>query len=584
MKIQFSILDTIGILKAFGETEVSQSLEQMVNDNPLKLSTRGFTETIRNYLSYTDSDTIYRDTISKFVYEDVFDRDWYHKGLDSIDLNLLPDGVTINDILLYCLSEGYTPHTKYKLFSDRFRGVLSDVVYGIDHPKSKLFDIEVYYNSYKSFNKLYDRNFDCKESEGDIMVSYQAKGKNTVLSENGKWVKDTRTSAKPIRVIKKMRTMFTYPDSFYEKLNNTLVARYSMKGEFVVFSGSDIVKYYHENMVNSNVNTGSLGTSCMRYDGCSEYIELYAENPDVVSMLTYLDGSQLVIGRALLWTIDGEVYMDRIYGSDSMIEKFKKYAQNNGISWKLEQSYSNTEDWCKYVEETKSVMDYSKRLYVTLKNINRAPYMDTFKYVDDTCGDYITINNYSGDHELSGTDGNYDVFDEDEDVVYCRISDDRMDINDDDCIEIDGNYYNARYCSYSRRNSQWYLSEESVYVDSIDDTVHQDDAVYISYAESSYFDQYILNDEAVWIESIGEDVHEDESYYNTILCETCFIADKLVEVVVVFDDARVLKAEIDRGSMTLDDIREALEGDIVSITIEGELIYELKEEEALAND
>ena len=159
MKIQFSILDTIGILKAFGETEVSQSLEKIVIDNPMKLTPRGFRETIRNYISYASSDETHKEIISKFVYEDVLDKDWYHKGLDSVDLNLLPNGVAINDILLYCLSEDYTPHMKYKLFSDRFRGVLSDVVYGIDHPKSPWFDLAVYYISYKSSHNFYDRTF-----------------------------------------------------------------------------------------------------------------------------------------------------------------------------------------------------------------------------------------------------------------------------------------------------------------------------------------------------------------------------------------------------------------------------------------
>lgn len=582
MNIRFSAFDVLGILEAFGEQEVSQSLREAIRDNVLIFSPRGFKEVLRYYTDYGSSESNI-SVIREYVYNQLENKDWYNKEYDTIDLGFLPNELTLNDILHFCTSREYNGVTlRYSLFSRKFHSTIIDILNAMNHSQSSLFKSELIAYNYKMFNKTYDRNFHCKSTDQELLISYQAKNKNTVMSDNGEaWKKETRTSAKPIRVIKKIKTQFKYADSFYEELNNKLVAHYVDKGVFNIFTGDDIVKYYHEDKVESDVSTGSLGHSCMRYDSCQDYLRLYSINPEVISMLTYLNQKGKVTGRALLWMIGGQLYMDRIYGSDSMIHKFIKYATENDIIWKAEQSYSDPITWCQYIKETDSVTEFERVLRVSLKNAKTAPYMDTFKYVDDVDGDEIELNNSYGENELTCTDGNSELFDGE--YVTCEISGDSMSIDDDDCIMIGDYYYDIRYCAFSDRDDRWYLKTDVVHVNG-SGYVRSEDATYISYSESKYVGEYILCDNAVWIQSIGEDVHSDESYYNIISDEHYFIADELVDVLIEYVDGNKLEARIDRGSMDAEQIISTLTDEVLSITIEGELVYEKKEEEVLVND
>jgi hypothetical protein len=582
MNIKFSIFDAIGILDAFGEQEVSQSLKELLRNNVMAVSPRGFREVIMYYVDYSNESTD-RTLVHEYIYNQLKDKEWYNIGLDTIELSFLPNELTLNDILHFCTTREYRGvHIKYSLFSRKFQVAITDILSEMKHIQSSLFRAELIAYDYKVFNKTYDRNFHCKTTDQELLVSYQAKNKNTIMSDSGDaWKKETRTSAKPIRVIKKVRTLFKYSDSFYEELNNKLVAHYVDKGEFVVFTGDDIVKYYHEDKVESEVSTGSLGNSCMRYDSCQDYLRLYSINPEVISMLTYLNQSGKVTGRALLWMIGGQLYMDRIYGSDSMIHKFIKYAKENDIIWKAEQSYSDPITWCQYIKETDSVSEFERVLKISLKNARTAPYMDTFKYVDNVDDDYIELNNSYGDNELTCTDGNSELFDGD--YVTCAISDERMDADDDDCILIDGDYYNERYCAFSDRDDRWYLKTDVVHIDG-SGYVLLEDTSYISFSKSRYVGEYVLCDDAVWINSIGEDVHVDESYYNDISNEDYFITDELVDVSIEYVGGYKFDTKIDRGSMDAQQIINTLTDEILSITIEGVLVYEKKEEEVLVND
>ena len=47
--------------------------------------------------------------------------------------------------------------------------------------------------------------------------------------------------------------------------------------------GEDIKKWYLED--NYFEKVGSLGSSCMRYEECQDYFDIYTENPDVCKML-----------------------------------------------------------------------------------------------------------------------------------------------------------------------------------------------------------------------------------------------------------------------------------------------------------
>jgi len=69
-----------------------------------------------------------------------------------------------------------------------------------------------------------------------------------------------------------------------------------------LLSGEDIYWAYDcKNYAAMGKNPGDLHTSCMRYSHKVNFLEIYAKNPNQVSLLVLMDGDK-VAGRALLWT------------------------------------------------------------------------------------------------------------------------------------------------------------------------------------------------------------------------------------------------------------------------------------------
>ena len=132
--------------------------------------------------------------------------------------------------------------------------------------------------------------------------------------------------------------------------------------------GEDIAKWYYEkNYAPGKGGKGSIQESCMRYERCGSYLDIYIKNPEVCSMLIFKETDHKISMRALVWTLsDGTKYMDRIYaGNSSDIAIFTNYAKR--------------QNWLAY--------DYSGKmesLEIRLKDqkYQKYPYMDTFKYYD----------------------------------------------------------------------------------------------------------------------------------------------------------------------------------------------------------
>jgi hypothetical protein len=187
----------------------------------------------------------------------------------------------------------------------------------------------------------------------------------------------------------------------------------NLPAEFMEVEGDDIASWYNGNRYNSIVSTGSLGASCMRYDCCEDYFGVYTDNPDKVSMILLVECGML-LGRALLWKTDqGHLFMDRIYGSDSVMEKFKMYARDKGYFYKTYQSYDSRLP----VYSPKN--DYSHsinlKMSVTLKlDFDYYPYIDTFSfgsYVGTEgrgVGTLYNFNNNYTENLYNSTDGGYE--------------------------------------------------------------------------------------------------------------------------------------------------------------------------------
>ena len=273
-----------------------------------------------------------------------------------------------------------------------------------------------------------------------------------------------------------------------DKERETLVNSYksvwklSKDGDrFELVKGEDIRKWYLE--TNYQFNKGQLSNSCMRYERCQKYLDIYVENPEVCSLLI-LHGEDMtkIVGRALVWvTEDGSKYLDRIYTNfDSDKNLFIGWANKNGI----EHSYQND------------------NLKVRLKksDFNSYPYMDTFFALDKS------ENLLSGEEDDLDIEGRYELRDTSGRAVFSnRIWSEYHGeyIDRDDaiyCRDIEDYVYsdNARYLSYK---DEWVSenNDDIVYSDHDGEYYYQNDTVY-----SEYLQSYIYNSDAVRVRTSTE--------------------------------------------------------------------------------
>jgi hypothetical protein len=192
--------------------------------------------------------------------------------------------------------------------------------------------------------------------------------------------------------------------------------------EFVLVKGKDIIKYY--NIESYAMEVGTLGNSCMaREDG--EFFKLYSKNPDTIQLLIYVDKSDKIHGRALVWKMDvspcaAKYFMDRVYTiKDSDVLKFKAYAKENGWMYKKNMS-SGIDESVKFVYNDSDVFG---EVVVKLKKSadygEYAPYLDTLMFSDDVPS-YLTNISFKDAMMLLSTDGEiYPCWDCEGSMVGC---------------------------------------------------------------------------------------------------------------------------------------------------------------------
>ena len=168
---------------------------------------------------------------------------------------------------------------------------------------------------------------------------------------------------------------------------------------FKIVKGEDIrTSYSVKNYLNTN---GSLGNSCMRYDKCQRFLDIYVKNEDKVSLIVLMKDDK-VTGRAILWTDENDrKVMDRIYTNNSADEQlFKDFAKANGFWYKKEQNmYNDTPFIGPNDEEEKYITVYLKST-----DYDYYPYMDSLKFYNPGTGK-ITNDSNSYEYELTDTDG-----------------------------------------------------------------------------------------------------------------------------------------------------------------------------------
>jgi len=183
-----------------------------------------------------------------------------------------------------------------------------------------------------------------------------------------------------------------------EKMNN-------IEEMFELTSGDDIQKWYLQD--NNLSKKGTLNSSCMRYDKCQPFLEIYSENKQVrLLVLKSLKDDTKITARALVWNLDdGTTFMDRVYYTmDHEKEIFIDYAIKNKWYFKVTQDSSSTQ---RIVNERGGTPKPPDTMIVTLDSAKKEyyPYTDTLKYINTKSNKLSSTLNINPDGLLEETSG-----------------------------------------------------------------------------------------------------------------------------------------------------------------------------------
>ena len=312
---------------------------------------------------------------------------------------------------------------------------------------------------------------------------------------------------------------------------------------FKLVKGNDIAKYYNERTYHSD--SGTLGSSCMRYSSCQDYFEVYTKNENKVNMLVLFNcKTDKVCGRAIIWYGEDYTLMDRIYTNDSKHEEFfKHYAMRNKWWFKEQQCNSNSNFYNPDTNKFEN-NDFEIELDDLYDDIYY-PYMDTMQY-GMFKRNKLLLNSYRDeDYRFCETDGGpcispntvwseyHDEELDEDDAVYSEhyqsyirydeaiyIGNDYYHEDSEDIINIKGNWYILEDCIYSDYYDE-YLREDidSIeYAEDINSYIYKDNGIYSDRDDkfyldencvfSNYHDSYILKDDA--IEYKDDYIHKDD--------------------------------------------------------------------------
>jgi hypothetical protein len=370
---------------------------------------------------------------------------------------------------------------------------------------------------------------------GDL-CSYLPNGREHTLNEHGKWARNGRQDMKVGKMAKNLLTELAMIQNNIEatdleKFSNLVKSYISVIGDedgegkkivFDVINGDKIYDAYFVDNYSKILGTDTnLFNSCMRYDSCRDYLDIYVDNVEVVSLLVASDCNGKVLGRAILWVMhDGKKAMDTIYAHESLTPSFIQWANDNNYFYKSRQS-------CHHSDFDKHLTDgciYSPCVILKHFNYSEYPYMDTLSILEDN---QLRTHNITNEYRiLKSTDGGYEDCDTSVFDVYnnCDINEDDAryidytrpngqriegyvsldDVSDIahggwvlscDCVDVDGEDYlkdDENIC-YLETRSEWYVIDDCV-SDYNGDMIHIDDAVEL--CSDVYGDEHAYEDDA----------------------------------------------------------------------------------------
>lgn len=344
--------------------------------------------------------------------------------------------------------------------SSEFKTILSK----IEHPVAENFIKLIDNDTTQNFNYI-----NVTDKNDTVLFTQDNQAKNKLKS--GKTVedllKDTTNKTGIGRLVRKvlLENGIKHTDAEIEEFNTLFKAEFEKSTQKIqpirLIEGEEIKKWYLEDNY-IKPTKGTLQNSCMRYSHCQKYFSLYINNPEVCKLLILVDEeTELLLARALLWTTNDGLYLDRVYFNDSSQEKILndwakenfniKYSFHGGSIPKL----SIKLNW--WIKEED---DYS------------FPYMDSFPYYNPYDG---TLANHGFEIEkyyyLQETNGGF------EEII--RVYSD-----------ITGEWYPSNVAVYSKIEGTWIPDRSAEYSNYHDDYIFRPDGAY-----SEYFDDWFsIND------------------------------------------------------------------------------------------
>lgn len=298
--------------------------------------------------------------------------------------------------------------------------------------------------------------------------------------------------------------LFTEQD--YDQFNNLFRIegfRQGDAGEVIYVKGHWIAELYNEQ--NYASLSGTLGNSCMRYQRCKSYLDIYVKNPSICKLAVILNQEGKVQARSLVWTIDGTDYYDRIYAtSDLVADRVKAHFLVQGIKTCYP---GHTGFEYVRIKADESNPDFDKR--ILLKH-DQYPYMDSLKYLSADIQMLSNDDEFCETNILNCTSGGMEHYRNSEEECDCCG---RMTELDNMCyIE---RRQDPRYgenlcgnCAVYSEHYGGYISEDAC-VTVGDDYVYRDDAI------EDLDGEYIIISESVCLVDgrYAHREHPDLQYY-----------------------------------------------------------------------
>lgn len=268
-----------------------------------------------------------------------------------------------------------------------------------------------------------------------------------------------------------------YNDSDIEKFVNTFKSSWdktfaSGRRKVQIVKGDDIKKWYLEE--NYNSGNGTLGNSCMRFREKTEYMSIYSENPDKISLVILTENDKL-LARSLLWNVDTcsksniKYFLDRIYTErDSDFDFLQNWVFDNVSS----------KDLISYHRDNINSINISVNLKKAI--FPKYPYADSMRYLYPKIG------------ESSGIISNwYDTY-PDSEYVSIQIR------------STDGYYENLSNHKWSEYLSRWMSSNGITWIESISSWVPESICKMCNFYGSFY-----LEDDVIWSEAMKDWIPKD---------------------------------------------------------------------------